>query len=194
MLTTDFQISVADAQHILLVWTAPAASSVSWVFVNGKHARGPLQFATAERSVRIALSSSARAVIEIHDMPNISDVPDPTYTIPNRRPTIIWNAVTDAARYRIYHREADSDEVLIFDKPATQGLSRYEITCPIDLGGNGAVWHSFRVESVDAYGNVSTRDAFSFLLFDLPAMPTEVTITEGSGAGLYDITLEVPSA
>ena len=59
-----------------------------------------------------------------------------------------------------------------------------------ELNGAGGVWHFFRVESVDQYENESTRTQWAYWAYDTPAGITNLTVSDGSGSGLFDIEIE----
>jgi len=49
-------------------------------------------------------------------------------------------------------------------------------------------WHFFEV--VAAFNDdESTVDAFPYRVLDLPPVPDDITAADGSGAGLFDITV-----
>ena len=202
MLVDNFRITPRDDLSCNLAWTSPWPDGASWVFINGKHAVGPLVTGTAERMVKISFAlgnlsavpgtaQAGVARIEIHDFPDDTVRPDPIQAEPNTRPLLSWNPVEEAARYRIYHRKrGDVAETVIYDKPALQGLERCEVTCPVLLDGRGGVWHFLRVEAVDEYGNESTRQSWTCFVMDLPPVPERVLVTEGVVPGTYDFHLE----
>lgn len=191
MLTEKFRITPRDSVSCDVRWTSPWPDGVSWVFVNGKHSRGPIYANTAERVVKIPLGLASVVSLEIHDFPDDSIVPAAIEIRPNTRPLISWNAVPDAARYRVYHSVRGGAESVIYNRRATDGTERYEINCPVTLDGEGGIWHFFRVESVDEYGNESTRSAWSYFVTDLPSAPGSLSVTAGSVPSTYTFELEV---
>jgi hypothetical protein len=191
VLNENFRITPRDSANCDLAWTAPTADAASWIFVNGRHVRGPLVFGRTDRMMKIPFALADVARVEIHDLPKASIQAAPTYVQPNTRPTLIWNPVDEAVRYRIYHRQfGQAAEEVIYDKPAMVGLERYEIRCPLTLVGRHDAWHFLRVEAVDQYGNESTRQAWAYFVMDLPPAPARVVIAAGSAPGLYTFTLE----
>jgi len=191
VLNENYRVTPKDAFKADLRWTAPAAEWVSWVFINGRHALGPIFADAAERVVKIPFAESAVVKIEIHDLSDASVPAESVYVLPNTRPLLKWNAVTGAVRYRIYHRaKGEATETLIYDKPPLDNVDRYEVSCPVKLTGTGGVWHFLRVEAVDVYGNESTRQTWIWFVMDLPEEPGGLTVTDGSGAGLYDIAFQ----
>lgn len=191
MLNTDPILLVPDSpRRSILSWTAPAADLDSWIFVNGLRIYGPLPFDTADREVTIAHPAGVCLAIEVHDVPE-GDPATPISAPAATRPTIQWNPVPAAARYRLYHREgADGEELQIFDRPAHQFTGvPIRIDAPIAFNGIGGVWHFLRVESVDEYGNESTRASWRYFSAAPPAPPAAVTIQDGSAPGLFSITI-----
>jgi hypothetical protein len=187
MLNENVCITPADSANCQLAWSAPVGDWASWVFINGRHVRGPLITGAVERLVKVPLAADDIVALEVHDLPDAATNVDPIAPQPNTRPTIQWLAVADAVRYRLYHRAYGSAEDRIFDGPAREGLDRYEITCPVTLG---AGWHFFRVEAVSAYGQESTRQAWAYFVMDVPDVPPVLRVTAGSADGLYNFALE----
>jgi hypothetical protein len=191
MLNENYRITPLDGANCNVSWTTPWPEGASWLFVNGKHARGPYVTGETERTIKIPFALEDTAKLEIHDFPDAETQADPVEVRPNTRPLLIWNAVAEAVRYRIYHRAfGDVGETLIYDKPRIEDAERYEITCPVKLAGRGGIWHFLRVEAVDLYGNESTRQSWTYFVMDLPPAPATVEVAAGSGPGLYTISLE----
>lgn len=190
MLVDAFRITPRDDRSCRLGWTAPWPDAVSWIFLNGSHTFGPIVDEKAERLVKVPFAIQDVKAVEIHDFPNADIRPDPIHQKPTTRPTLLWLPVTDAVRYRIYHHIAGDADSLIYDKPALEGIERYEIRCPIKLVGQGGTWHLLRVEAVDAYGNESTRQSWAYFAMDLPPSPTGLAVEDGSVSGTYTFRLE----
>lgn len=191
MLNNDYRLTPVDDSACMVSWRSLSPAAASWLFVNGRHAAGPIVSGTMDRSVRINLARAQVAALELHDFADAGIVPQPIIIEPNTRPMLIWRAVEDAGRYRIYHRVfGEPTEKVIFDQPARDGLERYEIACPVRLDGCGGVWHFLHVEAVDVYGNESTREAWAYFVMDLPATIPAINVTAGSAAGLYNFILE----
>lgn len=190
MLNSDYRITPHNSVSCFVRWTSAWATGVSWIFVNGKHSRGPIYAETAERVVRIPFAQDAVKCIEIHDFSDDAVVPSAIEVQPNTRPLIGWNASADAERYRIYHSVRGGSESLIYDRAATDGIEHYEVLCPVALDGLGGVWHSIRVEAVDEYGNESTRACWTYFATDLPGAPANILVTAGSAPGTYTFEVE----
>jgi len=191
MLNENYRITPLDAVSCNVSWTTPWPEGASWLFVNGKHARGPYVTGEAARTIKIPFALANTAKLEIHDFPDAETLAEPIEIRPNTRPLLIWNAVEEAIRYRIYHRAfGESQDTLVYDKPAVADVSTYEILCPVKLAGRGGVWHFLRVEAVGVYGNQSTRESWTYFVMDLPEAPQTVAVAEGSAPGLYTISLE----
>ena len=189
MLNDEFTVTPKTANVADVHWSAPSVDHVSWVFVDGRHIQGPTFHGTIERKIQIPFASDDVVKIEIHDVLDFTEPVESIWTKPNTKPIIKWVSVTDSVRYRIFHAEGAGPESLIYDTPGLVGIIRNEVKSPIRLNGLGGVWHFFRVEAVDQFGNESTRAVWRFFVTDVPATVDTVTVAVGSGAGLYDITL-----
>jgi len=189
MLNFDFRITPKSSRRAELHWLAPSADHVSWVFVDGRHIQGPMFFGTIDRTLDIPFKTDDVIKIEIHDILDFEEPMDPVFERPNTRPIIRWVSIPTAVRYKIYHKEGTGPEKVIHDEPGLEGVERNEVKSPISLEGRGGVWHFFRVEAVDQFGNESTRLLWRLFVTDVPATVDAVSVTVGSGAGLYDITL-----
>ena len=75
-------------------------------------------------------------------------------------------------------------EKLLDEYPARAGQTRYQVECPIELNGQGGVWHFFRVEAVDYFGNESTRHSWVIYAMAPPA-PPRLEVEDGSVPGTY---------
>lgn len=189
MLNTDLRITPVDSSKSRVSWTTPWPDGASWLFVNGIRVAGPFVNGSADRSLRFPLDSSSSAAVEVHDFEEADALADPIEIEPNTRPLIIWRDVADAVRFRIYHRDVGIvTESLIYDKPRRAGQAKHRIICPVQLSGLGGRWHLFRVEAVDENGNESTRESWAYFVTH-PADLPDVTVEQGSGAGLYDVTV-----
>lgn len=188
-LNEAFRLTPKDATRSWVSWEAPAADCVSWVFVNGVRVVGPLYAGEIARSVRIPHPTNGTVAVEIHDVASEAEPVDPVAVRPNTQPELSWNPVTEAVRYRVYHRVKGGLEARIYDQPAAEGTEHYRITCPVLLEGKGGVWHFFRVEAVDRYGNESTREVWTYFVWDLPAAPGGLLVTDGSAPGVFDFEI-----
>lgn len=182
----DFTIQLSNASNASVLWTSDNTTDVSWLFVDGQLVRGPLYLETLDRQIDINFIGVANKAIEVHDFTSGSIVPDANEIRPNTRPLIKWMTITGAVRFRVYHTPFGGTESLIYDEPADDSKTAYEITSPIKLTEG---WNQFRVESVDEFGNESTRDIWVYQVFDIDSTVNDLTITDGSGANLFDITI-----
>ena len=189
MLNENYRISPFNSRWVTLSWTCCNASLFSWIIINGASVYGPVISDSTERMIRIPFKSAAIATLEIHDLPE-DEFPEAIYPPVNIKPTLHWNSLDSAVRYKIYHRTAGGSEKKIYDAAAYVN----QITSPIELEGNGELdncqYHFLRVEAVDCYGNESTRQSWRFFSKDLPASDVSLNISQGSSSGIFDITLE----
>ncbi len=168
--------------HISLNWRSATENVWSWIFVNGKLAFGPYMAETKNRSVTIPIPTDGTFLVEVHDFED-ETVPDSIVQKPLVKPRIGWNCVDNAAAYRIYHTIFDtgSIEPLLLQVPPI-GMERMEIDCPVSLEGRNGRWHSFRVETVDQFGNESENEVVLHFAVDLPPSP-ELTISRDVETG-----------
>ncbi len=178
-----------SAETAQVAWIASSADHVSWVFANGKRAAGPVAASTAARAATVPFPSGSTVHLEVHDEAPGALAAVATRARDGRRPTLKWAHAAGAQRYHVYHRPASEPEaVLISDESAAEGHVRVELVCPVALDGQGGRWHFFRVESVDAAGNESTRLAWPHRVMEPPA-PVAITAANGSGPGLFNLTI-----
>jgi len=184
MLNEHVNLIADGARQSLLSWTSADAALESWVFVNGVKLYGPLLLDTLERfvngvklygpllldtlerSVPVPLATGECLSVEVHDMPP-EEIATPVFETPTTTPTLQWNPLPGAQRYRLYHREGN----------------------PVELNGSGGVWHFLRVEAVDEYGNESTRRAWRCFAVEPPGLPSRIEIADGTSPGLFEITV-----
>ena len=189
MLNENVTISPIDIRTSQLNWTAENADDVSWVFVGGRIACGPIKSETALRTAIIKFGSSEIKTVEVHDLPE-RIIPRAIAVMPNTRPLLIWNAVENAVKYKIYHRSGQSlQQRLVYDRMAFGGIKKYVVNAPEQLDGKGGKWHFFRCESVDRFGNQSLRELWAFWVMDTPEAVNELQITDGAIPGSFNFTI-----
>lgn len=173
---------LGDAR-ISISWTSESPELLSWIFINGVFAIGPFMPETTNRSVTLTVPPDKTFVVEVHDFRDIEVVPAPIEEKPQIKPQIAWNSIDTAAAYRIYHTIFDigSIESLLLQTPS-MGIDRMEIDCPITLEGRNGRWHSFRVETVDQFGNESHNNIVAHFAVDLPLTP-ELSISRDVETG-----------
>ena len=170
--------------QVVVSWTSENENAISWVFINGLFAFGPFMAETKDRSVELTVPQNVTCKIDVHDFIDSDETPASIEQHPLVTPTIAWNKVDAATLYRVYHTIFDtgSIESKLIDIPATP-MTRIEIDCPIKLEGKGGRWHSFRVESVDQFGNESINEVVPHFAVDLPP-PPEFTVSRNTETGL----------
>ena len=122
-------------------------------------------------------------------------------------PFISWNCVETAAAYRVYHTIYEAGDgrpeagvtitSVLAEIPARHAphpsslpspASRFEIDCPVKLDGRNGRWHSFRVESVDQFGNESENEVTKYFAADLPPVPN-LKISRDTETGLLSFRI-----
>ncbi len=183
MLANNVLIRPQGNGRVTISWTSASPEILSWIFINGVFAVGPYMAETTDRAVTLPVPTDKTFVIEVHDFETIEDVPLPIEQHPLVKPQISWNCVDTAAAYRIYHTIFDtgSIESLLVQVPP-MGMERLEIDCPVKLEGRNGRWHSFRVESVDQFGNESENEIVAHFAADLPLVP-ELSISRDVESG-----------
>ena len=175
--------------QVSISWTSLSEAMWSWIFVNGKRTLGPYMAETKTRSVMIPIVTEGTFIVEVHDFDDGETVPDSVEQKPLVKPLIGWNCVETAAAYRVYHTIFDtgSIESLMLQVPP-MGIDRMEIDCPTTLEGRGGRWHSFRVESVDQFGNESENNVVPHFAVDLPLVP-ELVVSRDTESGLLSFRI-----
>lgn len=189
MLNENYRISPFNSRWVTLSWTCSDASLFSWIIINGANLYGPVISDSAERTARVPFKSGAIVTLEVHDLCE-NEFPEAINQPVSIKPTLHWNSLDSAVRYKIYHRIAGGSEKKIYDAVAYVN----QIVSPVELDGGGGLensqYHFLRVEAVDCYGNESTRQSWRFFSKDLPASDVSLNISQGSSSGIFDITLE----
>ena len=175
--------------HVTISWESESKAMWSWIFVNGKRTLGPYMAETKNRSVTLPISNEGTFIVEIHDFDDGETVPDSIEQKPLVKPLIGWNSVETAVFYHVYHTIFDtgSIESLLLEVPAF-GMERMEIDCPRTLECRGGRWHSFRVESVDQFGNESENEIVPHFAVDLPPVPS-LTVSRDTESGLLSFRI-----
>jgi len=185
MLVNNVLVRPQGQNQVVVSWTSGDESAISWVFVNGQFAFGPFMAEAKARSVELTVPQNVTCKIDVHDLTSGGEEsPASIEQAPLVQPVISWNKVDAAMLYRVYHTIFDTGtiESKLIDIPAT-ARERIEIDCPIKLEGKGGRWHSFRVESVDQFGNESLNEVVPHFAVDLPP-PPEFTVSRDTVTGL----------
>ena len=74
---------------------------------------------------------------------------------------------------------------------ADHGITKYVINAPEELNGKGGMWHFFRCESVDQFGNQSLRELWAYWVMDTPEAIKELQITDGATPGTFNFTITI---
>lgn len=185
MLNQNYTLTSYDDNQAILQWSAALATDVSYVFVNGNIVLGNFAFSTADRIMLIPFAKSKCVVVEIHDFAVPDDSVRPITVPSNKKPRIAWLGVPEAVKYKIY-----ANNKLLYTVLKQGDNINYEkvITVP-EFYGKIWTWHFFTVTSVDLYGNESLLLYFPYFVWDLPPIVKEISVSNGSGAGLYNFTI-----
>ncbi len=183
MLAKNVLIRPQGSGRITISWTSDSPEVLSWIFINGVFAVGPFMAETTDRAATLPVPTEKTFVVEVHDFEEIEEIPLPIEQKPLVMPQISWNCVETATAYRIYHTIFDTGSIeSLMLETLPMGVERMEIDCPIKLEGRGGRWHSFRVESVDQFGNESENEVVPHFAVDLPLVP-ELSISRDVETG-----------
>jgi hypothetical protein len=188
MLINEVLIRPEGTGNVNVSWTSDDETTRSWIFVSGKLIVGPFMAGTKERSIVVPVPRDKTFKIEVHDFDD-DTVPHAIEEPPMIKPLIAWNGVESAVCYRIYHTIFDtgSIESLLVQVPPLS-MDRIEIDCPRTLEGRGGLWHLFRVESVNQFGNESESHRLPSFAADLPT-PPQLSISRNTETGLLNFRI-----
>lgn len=186
MLNQDVRIAMHTDNTATLIWTAPNATDVSWLYVNGGKIYGPITTGEADRQTTIRYSRGLNKDIEIHDFENGEVMKAAVGIFENIFPTIKWQHINDAVQYKIYLTKPGDTEALISTVKVTDDRRSYFSRSPVKLPVG---WNLFRVESIDQFGNESTRGIWPYQVFKLDVPVNNLVISDGSGSGLFDLVI-----
>ena len=186
MLISSYTLEYVAAQRVRVTWSG-TIGLVAWIAINGVMKHGPLFFDGVDREFEFNVPELFK--IEIHEAETTESVVAICERL-TRRPLIWWSARAGAVSYTIYRRPtAAGEEVAIASVRHDAGRFHYELRPVPDLRGDGGVWNTFRVESVNARGIESEGDANPLFVAGLPAEPVSCEV-DGTG-GVFDLTLGV---
>jgi hypothetical protein len=189
MLVDNVLIRPHGTREAFISWTSQSDDIRSFIFINGSLVVGSYMAGTKERSVILPVPVNSTFRIEVHDFDDDEVIPHSVEEPPLVRPQILWNGVEQAVSYKIYHTIFDTGtiESLLVQVPA-MSVPRMEINCPVKLEGKIGCWHSFRIESVDQFGNESVNEVLPYFAADLPP-PPELIITRDTQTGLLSFRI-----
>lgn len=153
-------------------------SGDGWVYVNGYYSCGP-----ETDGCLIPYAFTDTNAIEVHDQQT-----DPAINeVQATRPLIKWRkaAGSEADLYRIYHTPKGGSEELIVSFPDNGTDEFYISQVPTDLVDG---WHFFKVTSILGTTETTVED-FPYRVNALPLCADDISAADGSGAGLFDITV-----
>jgi hypothetical protein len=194
MLVDRVTLSAAGGDRVMVSWTTAHPAWPAWLFVDGVFCYGPMFFdaTTIERSVPVRVYDARAIVVEVHETPTADMIVQPCVEPRRNLPTISWNAIDPQGQttYRIHHKPPGGDDSVLFEgRVPADALNICHIRSPIALGGVDGQWHCLRVECLDAFGRESQREAWLEWAAEPSPVP-ELSITAGSAAGLYTLTLQ----
>ena len=173
----EFTVDRLDKNYIRITWDN-TLSDTDWVYVDGVKASSTPVVGTTESYVKTKLGNARTAAIDVVN----SDIePGAVDEIPNYLPVINWKRATSAYRYYVY---IDGTLVRTLVADATKYVNKWQTTQYLSDG-----WHYLRVVAADKAGNEEDSKTKWFRVWAPGAPVSDITVTNGSGSGLYDITI-----
>lgn len=177
----DFNVVRLNRYTLRISWDGSEDTDQKWVFVDGEYIASNYTYAAdGTEYVDVPVDNDRTVAVEVYSGLTL---PKSTEEIPNYLPIVNWKSAAEAYRYFIY-----MDGTLIRTLIADSGkyLNKWQT---IEHLADG--WHYLYVQARDAAGNTSDSITKWFRVWT-PGPPVEsISVTAGSGAGLYDITLGV---
>ena len=169
-------ITRLTTKRIQLDWTSASSSDISYVFVNGVRVGGPFT-GTLIRSFQIDVTDSRTVQAEIQDT---DDTPASIWVEPNDQPIIHWRKTPGVVQYLI-----DIDGVQVSTQwPDGEDRQQMQLTTRLSDG-----WHEIVIKAVDENLDELSSLSYWYEVYNPGDPVTGITVTNGSGAGLYDITI-----
>jgi hypothetical protein len=189
MLVDNVLIRPHGTQEVSISWTSDSDKIRSSIFINGNLVVSSYMAGTKERNVLLPVPLNTTFKIEVHDCDDDEVIPQSIEEPTRVRPQISWNTVENVISYKIYHTIFDTGtiETLLTQVPA-RAMPRMEIDCPVKLEGKNGRWHSFRVESVDPFGNESINEVVPYFAADFPP-PPQLIIARNIQSGLLSFRI-----
>jgi len=182
MSAIDFTADRKNSYSLEVRWETAVDTNPKWIYVDGERVSTTptSDAATGESFVSVRVSSDRTAAIDV-----LSDTSEPgTLTaVPDYLPIINWKSSTDAFRYYIY---IDGELLRVILADANKYLNKYQTVTQLYDG-----WHYLVVQARDNVGNTENSVAKWFRVYTPGDPVTDITVANGSGSGLFDITIGV---
>ena len=173
MAILDYTIQPCGNACSELAWTG-----TGWVYVNGYYVCGP-----DTDGCIIPFNFTDANAIEVHDQRT-----DPAINeIPATRPLIRWRIDLDnqVDQFNLYHTPKGGTREKVLSFPDNQTDEFYVTQMPEDLATG---WHFFEV-TAQTGSTETTVEAFPYRVNALPLCASNIEAANGSGSGLFDITV-----
>jgi len=177
--SVEFTVERLDKNYIRVTWDN-TASDTDWVYLNGVKSSSTPVIGSSESYIKARLDSDRTAEIQVI---NNDTEPGTPSVVPGYLPVINWKSSISAYRYLIY---IDGVLVRTLVADSTKYSNKWQTTQYLSDG-----WHYLRVVARDKAGNTENSRNKWFRVW-VPGTPvSSIAVSEGTGAGLYDITLGV---
>jgi len=175
----DFTVERLDKNYIRITWDNTAGDT-DWVYLDGVRVSSTPTIGASQSYVKARLDSDRTGEIQVI---NNDTEPGTPSVIPGYLPIINWKSAISAYRYLIY---IDGTLVRTIVADSTKYANKWQTTKYLADG-----WHYLTVLARDKAGNSEVSKTQWFRVWTPGEPVSSLTISEGSGAGLYDITLGV---
>jgi len=146
------------------------------VFLDGVLISGPIT-GTLDRSIELDLNDEFTGMPEVQDA---EDQPISIWALANYRPDVNWKQSVNAYKYRI-----EIDDATEFTRWPT---GEVRMSAPVGRKLEDG-WHKFVVVGIDENLDEIDSQEYWYHVY-APGDPVSgITVSAGSGPGLYDITL-----
>lgn len=184
MLINNFDLKKITPSVVRCEWTATDTAKTCWFFRNGELIDTIHDTSSLNRAIEFSIEEGSSSVIDIHEVDGDEDV----RTINSSRKTynLEWHRFDDAVYYLIYHSVGNESESILTRLSQNPSTVKYVYKAP-KLEWLDGVWHHFRVESVDKWGNESVRRLWHYFVYDMPSFPDTIEVS-GSG-GIFKVEI-----
>lgn len=177
--SVDFTVTRLDKNYIRITWDNTAGDT-DWVYVDGIKQSSTPTIGATESYVKAKVSTVRTAAIDVVN----SDIePGNVDEVPGYLPVISWKSAVNAFRYFIY---LDNVLVRTLVADSTKYVNKWQTTQHLADG-----WHYLRVVVKNKAGDQEDSKTKWFLVYTPGTPVTTITVSAGSGPGLYDIDLGV---
>ena len=179
--SVPFTVQRLNQYSVKLFWDSSDDTDQKWVYLDGERvSTTPAIDADGYEYVTVRLSAERTGAFEGLSSPS---APGSSEVLPNYLPVINWKSSIDAFRYYIY---IDGALIRVVVADGTKYNNKLQTVTHLTDG-----WHYLVVQARDKAGNQENSVTKWFRVWTPGAPVEDISVSAGSGAGLYDITIGV---